>query len=108
MFPRIITTIYNQCLKGGCFPKRWKITKVIPVIKPAKENSLDPSKYCPISLLNMGGKILDKLLISRIHYHLYINELLTKRQFGFTPQRNTIDAKIEANSLNLYWRTEAW
>jgi len=64
MFPRIITTIYNQCLKRGCFPKRWKTSKVIPVIKLAKENSLDPSKYRPISLLNMGGKILDKLLIN--------------------------------------------
>ena len=31
MFPRIITTIYNQCLKQGCCPKRWKIAKVIPV-----------------------------------------------------------------------------
>ena len=47
----------------------------------------------------MGGKILDKLLINRINYHLYKNELLTKRQFGFTPQRNTIDATMEAKSF---------
>ena len=73
MFPRIITTIYNQCLKRGCFPKRWKIAKVIPVAKPAKENSLDASKYRPISLLNMGGKLLEKLLINRIDHHLYKN-----------------------------------
>jgi len=86
MFPRIITTIYNQCLKRGRFPKRWKIAKVIPVIKPAKENSLDPSEYRPISLLNMGGKILDKLLINRINYHLYKNELLTKNNLD-SPHR---------------------
>jgi hypothetical protein len=24
-FPRLITAIYNQCIKRGCFPKRWKI-----------------------------------------------------------------------------------
>ena len=40
-FPRILTTIYSQCLKRECFPKRWKIAEVIPVIKPEKENSLD-------------------------------------------------------------------
>jgi len=51
---------------------------VITVTKPANENSLDPSKYHPISLLNMGGKILDKLLINGINYNLYKNELLTK------------------------------
>jgi len=47
----------------------------------------------------MGGKILDKLLINGINYHLYKNELLTKIQFGFTPQRSTIDATIEAKSF---------
>ena len=99
MFPRIITTIYNQCLKRGCFPKRWKIAKVIPVTKPAKENSLDPSKYRPIRLLNMGGKILEKLLINKINHHLYKHELLTDIQFGFTPRRNTIDATMEAKSF---------
>ena len=72
---------------------------MIPVIKPAKGNSLDPSKYRPISLLSMGGKILDKLLINRINYQLYKYELLTERQFGFTPQRSTIDATMEAKSF---------
>jgi len=56
MFPRIITTIYNQCLKRGCFPKRWKIAEVIPVTKPANENSLDPSKYRPICFFKYGRK----------------------------------------------------
>jgi hypothetical protein len=99
MFPRIITTIHNQCLKRGCFPKMWKIAKVIPVTRPMKENSLDPSKYRPISLLNMGGKILEKLLINRINHHPYKHELLTERQFGFTPQRNTIEATMEAKTF---------
>ena len=99
MFPRIITTIYNQCLKRGCFRKPWKIAKVIPVTKPAKVNSLDPSKCRLFSLLNMGGKILEKLLINRINHHLYKHELLTDRKFGFTPQRNTIDATMEAKSF---------
>jgi hypothetical protein len=25
VFPRPVTAIYNQCLKRGCFSKRWKI-----------------------------------------------------------------------------------
>jgi hypothetical protein len=43
-FPRIITTMYNECLKLGQFPKRWKIAKVILVLKPNKDNCQDPSK----------------------------------------------------------------
>jgi len=57
--------------------KRWKIAKVIPIIKPRKENSIDPSKYRPISLLNIGGKVLEKLLINRINYYIYKNKLIT-------------------------------
>ena len=71
-FPRVVTAIYNQCLKRGCFP-RWKIAKIIPITKPGKENSMDPSKYHPISLLNIGGKILEKLFINRINHHIYRN-----------------------------------
>jgi hypothetical protein len=23
-FPNVINTLYNECLRQGCFPKRWK------------------------------------------------------------------------------------
>ena len=37
---------------------------------------MDPSKYCLISLLNMGGKILEKLLTNIINHYMYKNDLL--------------------------------
>jgi len=86
-------------MERGCFPKRWKIAKIIPTIKSRQENSMDPSKYRPISLLNMGGKILEKLLINRINHYMYKHDLLTGRQFGFTPQKSTTDAAMEAKKL---------
>jgi len=94
--PRLITEIYNQCLKRGCFPRRWKVAKIIPITKPGKENSKDPSKYRPISLLNIGGKVLEKLLITRINHHLNKNGLLANSQYGFTPQKSTTDVVMEA------------
>ena len=69
LLPEVVTAIYNQCLDRGCFPKRWKAAK-IPIIKSSQENSAEPSKYRPISLLNKGGKILEKLLITRITHYL--------------------------------------
>ena len=98
-FPRLATAIYNQCLKRGCFPKRWKIAKIIPIIKPGKEKSRDPSKYRPISLLNIGGKVLEKLLINRINHYMYKHNLLSDKQFGFTPQKSTTDAAMEAKKF---------
>ena len=60
---------------------------------------MDPSKYCLISLLNMGGKILEKLLINRINHYMYKKDLLKDRQFGFTPQKSTTDAAMEAKKF---------
>ena len=69
---------------------------MIQIIKPDKENSMDPSKYHQISLINNGGKVLEKLLIDRINHHTYKNELLIDRQYGFVPQKSTTDAATEA------------
>ena len=63
-----------------------------PITKPGKHNSVDASKYRPISLLNIGGKVLEKALINRINYHVYSTEYLNHNQYGFTPQTSTIDA----------------
>jgi hypothetical protein len=95
-FPRQITAIYNQCLKTGCFSGRGKTAKIIPITKSGKENSTDLSKYRPISLLNIRGKVIEELLINRINHNMYKNELLTDRQYGFMPQKSTTDAAMEA------------
>ena len=70
-FPKYLTAIYNCCLWRGEFPKRWNKAKLIPTVKPGKENDNNVSKFRPISLLNIGGKVLEKLLINRINYHIF-------------------------------------
>ena len=92
--PQTITAMYNEYLKRGHLPKQWKIAKIIPITKPGKKDSYDPSKYRPISLLNLEGKVLEKLLINRIMFHINKTEFLNPNQFGFTPQRSTTDAAM--------------
>jgi hypothetical protein len=96
IFPRFITAMYNGCLRSGVFPKRWKRAKPIPIINPEKENSEDVSKFRPISVLNIGGKVLEKVLINIINYYVYTNDLMNNNQHGFTPQMSTIDAAMAA------------
>jgi hypothetical protein len=67
--PNLFTEIYNECLRCGYFPVQWKRSVIIPIVKPGKEGSTEPTKYRPISLLNVGGKVLEKLLIDRINQH---------------------------------------
>ena len=59
-------------------------------MKPGKENNDTVSKYQPISLLNVVAKVLEKLVINRIMHHLHSRDLLSRNQFGFTPQTGTV------------------
>jgi len=38
LFPTLTYAIYSECLRTGCFPKKWKTAKIIPITKPSKEN----------------------------------------------------------------------
>jgi hypothetical protein len=55
---------------------------------------MDPSKFRPVSLINIGEKVLDKILINKIMHYAYTNNLLNQNQFGFTPKKSTTDAAI--------------
>jgi hypothetical protein len=86
--------LYNGCLRRSVFPSRRKRAKLIPITKPGKENSKDVSKFRPISLLNIGGKVPEKVSINRINHHVFSHDLMNKNQYGFTPQKRTIDAAM--------------
>jgi len=68
--------------------------KLIPIVKPGKENSNDVSKFRPISFLNTGGKVLEKLLINKINHHVFAQDIMNKNQFGFAPEMRTTDAAM--------------
>ena len=59
IFPNYVTAMYNDCLRRGVFPVRWKGAKLLPITKPGKENSKDVCKFRPISLLNTVEKVLE-------------------------------------------------
>ena len=80
-FPRFVTAIYNDCLKRGVFPKLWKRANIVPIVKTGRENSTAVSKFRPISLLNVGAKVLEKLLINRIMHHVFSKDLMQSNQY---------------------------
>jgi len=98
-FPSFLTEVYNKCLKEGCFPKQWKKSSIVPIIKPGKEDNRDASKYLPISLLNVVGKALDGLMIDRIMHHVHSSAGLNCKQYGFILQRGTVDAVMAVKEI---------
>jgi hypothetical protein len=98
IFPRYITAMCNGYLNRGVFP-RWKRTKLIPITKPGKDNCEDVTNFRPISLINTGGKVLEKLLINRINHHVFSHNYTNNNQYGFTPQNSTTDAAMAVKNV---------
>jgi hypothetical protein len=46
-FPNFLTEIYNDCLRRGHFPKQWKRSIIITIVKPGKEGCKEANKYRP-------------------------------------------------------------
>lgn len=86
----VFLAIANKCLTLSYFPKPWKIAHVVIIRKPGKEDYTQPKSYRPIGLLSVLGKIIEKMMVTRIQWHIL--PTLNNKQYGFTPQRGTEDA----------------
>ena len=66
--------LFNLSLGKGIFPPKWKIATVIPLFKGGLRSNV--GNYRPISLLPLPGKMLDKVVHSRLSTFLEDNDLL--------------------------------
>lgn len=78
--------IADYLLMTGYYPNRWKIGECIFLHKTGK-NHRDAKSYRPITLLNIMGKLYERLLLSRLRQTA--DRLQTPFQHGFTKQRGT-------------------
>jgi hypothetical protein len=84
----LLAGIYNACLRIGYFPSAWKIGKIVPIAKAGKAPS-SPANYRPITLLPIVGKILEKIILSRLLEFEEDNQILRDQQFGFRARHST-------------------
>ena len=91
-----IRTLFNACLVYKYIPKSWKHAMIILLPKANKDHS-KPDGYRPISLLDVIGKLFDKIMAKR--YRSFLNvakdgenrELIPPQQRGFTGGAQTND-----------------
>lgn len=88
--PELFLELYNRCLALHHFPEAWKQETVIVLRKPGKSDYTVPKAHRPIGLLPILEKIYEKLVITRIKFHILPR--ISTRQFGFMPQRSTEDS----------------
>lgn len=111
---KVIIKLFNAALATGYFPDPLKIAKMIFIPKEGKDLKRREN-YRPISLLEMLGKILEKIINKRILTILKRLNRINKRHHGFMTERGTrtalaiiteriAQAKKQRNQVNLILR----
>jgi hypothetical protein len=83
--------VYEACLKEGKFTKIWKRADVIILKKGDDKDPTKPKSYRPICLLDNLGKVLERIICSRLATHREATGL-NPNQYGFRKGKSTEDA----------------
>ena len=83
----ICSLIFNCSLAISFIPNQWKISYIIPVHK--KISKYNHSNYRPISLKSSFCRIFEHIISLKMLDHLFFNNLISPKQFGFLPKRTS-------------------
>ena len=86
----ILVNLFNHILNIGQFPKSWCEAIICPLYK-GKGNPHDVKAYRGISLLNMAGFVLTKLLNNRLKLWATGEGLFFEEQSGYREGYSTAD-----------------
>ena len=89
-----LLNIFNSSWENAILPIGWKEADILPFPKPGKDLSM-PSSYRPISLLSCTGKLMEKMVTTRLNWFLESSYLLPTAQCGFRTGRCTVDVLIQ-------------
>jgi hypothetical protein len=69
-----LTNIINLYIRDCCFPASWKRAKVVPLLK--KGDRFYPKNYCPVALLPILSKVLERAVYLQLVEYFDTNCLL--------------------------------
>lgn len=83
--------ILNSALSAGYFPDLFKEAEMRMIPKPGKPPTR-PDSYRPISLLEVPGKIFERVITNRLRDHMEGEGGYSEGQYGFRRSRGTTHA----------------
>jgi Reverse transcriptase (RNA-dependent DNA polymerase)/Endonuclease-reverse transcriptase len=97
--PSYIASLFNLCIKNKRMPEIWK-KSMLKILYKGKGDILSPNSYRGIAICIIMLKLFDKILCNRLFS--CTKELIPDIQFGFMPNRSTIQAikYLHSNILN--------
>ena len=91
----------NACISTEIFPSSLKLGKITPIYKKGPKNEV--SNYRPVSTLPIFGKILEKIIYSRLYSFLTDHNVISNTQFGFRKHHSTsYDVNYSVNLIKRF------
>ena len=89
-----IINIADACINLGHWPEYFKISTTIVIPKPNKQSYDNPKSFRPIVLLNILGKLIEKVITERIQFTVVANNFIHPSQLDSLKFKSTADAGI--------------
>jgi hypothetical protein len=90
--PDRFVRLFDVCVSHSVHP--WKDANVVVIPKLGKADYSAPKAYCPISLLECCGKLLEKVVSKCILHKSLMHSLISPHQFGSRDYHCTMDAVL--------------
>ena len=90
--PEAFVSLYSHLARRGYHPEAWRTSTTAIIPKPNKPAYDVAKAYRPVALLNCLGKILEKIMATRLSWLAEKHQILYRDQIGGRPQRSAIDA----------------
>ena len=78
--------IFNNSWRTGYVPQSWREADIVPIHRKGKDRA-DTDSYCPISLTGCVGKLVERLINTRLVLQLEKKNITTPEQEGFEQRR---------------------
>ena len=89
----ILFHVFKVSIKQGTFPDSLKLAKVTSIFKSGATDNV--SNHCPISILPVVLKVLQRIIYNRVYNHLDSKGFLYQKQFGFQRNNSTEHALLQ-------------
>ena len=85
-----LLALFNSLWERGSYPDVWRESTIIPILKTGK-SGIEPLHYRPIALTSCLGKLMERMVNTRLMWFFEHHGLFTESQCGFRRHRSTVD-----------------
>ena len=91
----VITHVINLSLCQAQFPARWKLSRILPLLKSKDCDPTSPGSYRPVSQLPVLSKLTERTVQRQLMKYLEDNKLLSTNHHAYREKHNTSTALIQ-------------